>query len=130
MALDALGIHLDEAQLRHLTDCSPLGTDAFQVVEAARDLGLTASRKYTLESLEELAWLIEAGNFPFVYVDMWPLQGGLVGRHHALVVIAVDQENVFILDPLVGESKISRQNFQAAWAAMRFLAIVISDETP
>lgn len=130
MVLGAFGMHLDEAALRNLTDCSPLGTDAFQLVEAARHLGLTASRKYTLESLEELASLIATGNFPIVYVDMWPLQGGLSGQNHALVVVAVGQENVAILDPLVGEREVSRQQFEAAWAAMRFLTIVISDEVP
>jgi ABC-type bacteriocin/lantibiotic exporter with double-glycine peptidase domain len=130
MVLDMLGIHLDEAQLRDLMDCSPLGTDEFQLIEAARHLGLTASRKYTLESLEELASLIEEGVFPIVYVDMWPLRGGLSGQNHAFVVIAVDQENVSVLDPLVGERDISREDFQAVWAAMRFLTIVISDETP
>jgi Peptidase C39 family len=50
MVLDALGVHLEEAQVRHLTDCSPLGTDAFQLIEAARQLGFTTSRKYTLTS--------------------------------------------------------------------------------
>jgi ABC-type bacteriocin/lantibiotic exporter with double-glycine peptidase domain len=130
MVLDMLGIHLDEAQLRDLTDCSPLGTDAFQLIEAARHLGLTPSRKHTLESLEELELLIEEGVFPIVYVDTWPLRGGLSGQNHALVVIAVDQENVSVLDPLAGERDISQEDFQAMWSAMRFLTIVISDETP
>jgi ABC-type bacteriocin/lantibiotic exporter with double-glycine peptidase domain len=127
MVLDAMGIELDEAQLRDLTDCSPLGTDAFQLIEAARHFGFVASRKYTLESLEELSSLIEKGNFPIVYVDMWPLQGGLSGQNHALVVIAVDSENVSVLDPLAGERSISREDFQAAWSEMRFLTIVISN---
>lgn len=129
MVLDALGIYRDEAQLRDLTDCSPLGTDAFQLIEAARHLGLTASRKYTLESLEELASLIEEGFSPIVYVDMWPLRGGSSGQNHAFVVIAVDPERVLVLDPLAGERDVSREDFQAAWAAMRFLTIVIRDET-
>jgi len=48
-----------------------------QLIEAARHLGLTTSCKYTLETLEELTALIEEGVFPIVYVDMWPLRGGL-----------------------------------------------------
>ena len=130
MVLDTFGIRLDEARLRTLTDCSPLGTDAFQLVEAARYLGLATSRKYTLESVEELASLVEDGGSPIVYIDMWPLQGGSSGQHHALVVIAVNQDNVTVLDPLTGEREIPRQAFLAAWAAMRFLTIVISNETP
>jgi len=53
MVLAALGHPMAEDMLCVLTDCSPLGTDAFQVVEAARQLGFPASRKYTLASLEE-----------------------------------------------------------------------------
>jgi hypothetical protein len=39
MVLAALGRPMAEALLRVLTDCSPLGTDAFHLVEAARQLG-------------------------------------------------------------------------------------------
>ena len=105
MVLGAFGVHIDEAQLRHLTDCSPLGTDAFQLLEAARQLGFTTSRKYTLTSLEELASVVEEGLFPIVYVDMWPLRGGLSGQYHAVVVVGVDADSVTILDPQSGESR-------------------------
>ncbi len=80
-----------------------------------------------LESLEELSSLIDEGNFPIVYVDVGPLQGGLSGQNHALVVIAVDSEDVSVLDPLAGERSIPREDFQAAWPEMRFLTIVISN---
>ena len=126
MVLHALGTQRDEAQLRELTDCSPLGTDAFRLIEAARHLGFTGSRKYTLESLEDLASLVEEGVFPIVYVDMWPLQGGLSGQNHAVVVVAVSLENVSVLDPLVGEREVPRADFEVAWAHMRFLTLVIS----
>lgn len=126
MVLDALGVAIDEGQLRELTDCSPFGTDAFHLIEAARQLGFTDSRKYTLASLDELISLVEDGFFPIVYVDMWPLRGGLSGQNHAFVVVAVDPENVTVLDPPVGERTIPREDFQAAWAEMRFLTIAIS----
>ena len=125
MVLDAFGVHVSEEQLRHLTDCSPLGTDAFQLIEAARQFGFTASRKHTLTSLEELQSVVEEGIFPIVYVDMWPLRGGLSGQYHALVVIGVDSEGVAVLDPQHGEYRLPREDFQEAWAAMRFLTIVI-----
>ncbi len=54
MVLHALGVAIDEARLRDLTDCSPFGTDALHLIEAARQLGFTATRKYTLSSLTEL----------------------------------------------------------------------------
>lgn len=125
MVLGAFGAHVSEEQLRHLTDCSPLGTDAFQLIEAARQFGFTASRKHTLTSLEELQSVVEEGIFPIIYVDMWPLRGGLSGQYHALVVIGVDAESVIVLDPQHGEYRLPREDFQEAWAAMRFLTIVI-----
>jgi hypothetical protein len=53
--------------------CSPLGTKAFHLVEAARQLGFPASRKYTLASLDEWAAMLAEGHLPIVYVDLWPL---------------------------------------------------------
>jgi ABC-type bacteriocin/lantibiotic exporter with double-glycine peptidase domain len=126
MVLSAFGVHLEEARLRDLTDCSPLGTDAFQLLDAARQLGFPASRKYTLASLEELATVLKDGDFPIVYVDMWPLQGGLSGQYHAVVVVGVAPDSVTVLDPQRGERRLPREDFQAAWAAMHFLTMVIA----
>lgn len=126
MVLNSFGLQLDEEELRRLSDCTPLGTDAFRLIEAARQLGFTASRKHTLASLDELARLLEEGLFPIVYVDLWPIKGGLSGQFHSLVVVSIEQENVLVLDPLVGERRLAREEFQAAWAEMRFLTIVIT----
>jgi len=126
MVLAALGRPMAEDLLRVLIDCSPLGTDAFHLIEAARHLGFPASRKYTLASLGELATLLAEGHFPIVYVDLWPLQGGLSGQYHALVVIDLGADQVIVLDPLHGERRVPREDFQAAWSAMRFLTIVIA----
>ncbi len=126
MILGGFGLYTDEAQLRHLSDCTPLGTETFRLVEAARQFGFTASRKHTLGSQEDLARLIEEGLFPIVYVDLWPIRGGLSGQFHSLVVVSVEQEGVLVLDPLFGERRLSRDEFQAVWAEMRFLTIVIT----
>jgi hypothetical protein len=37
----------------------------------------------------------------------------------------VDADNVTILDPQSGESRLPRDDFHAAWAALSFLTIVI-----
>ena len=126
MVLEALGRPMAEDLLRVLTDCSPLGTDAFQLVGAARQLGFPASRKYTLASLEDLATMRAEGHFPIVYVDLWPLQGGLSGQYHAMVVIDLDADQVTVLDPLHGERGVLREDFQEAWSALRFLTIVVA----
>lgn len=127
MVLSAWGVEVDEARLRDLSDCSPFGTNAFQLVEAARQLGFTASRKYTLESLDELANLVDEGLFPIVYVDLWPIKGGTRGQFHSLVALAVEADGINVLDPLVGEHKLSPEEFSTVWAEMRFLTIVIKE---
>src|SRR3989442_7882841 len=113
MVLSAWGVEVEEAELRQLADCSPLGTDAFQLVEAARALGFTATRKYTLASVDDLARLVDDGFFPIVYIDLWPIRGGVSGQYHSLVVLSITYESVVVLDPLVGERSIPREDFQA-----------------
>jgi ABC-type bacteriocin/lantibiotic exporter with double-glycine peptidase domain len=76
-----------------------------------RQLGFPASRKYTLASREELATVLEDRVFPIVYVDMWPLQGGLSGQYHAVVVVGVDPDSVIVLDPQRGERRLPREDF-------------------
>jgi hypothetical protein len=61
-----------------------------------------------------------------VYVDLWPLQGGLIGQYHAMVVMALEPTHVTVLDHLHGECHLPREDFQEAWSAMRYLAIVIA----
>lgn len=126
MVLSGFGLQIDEAELRRLSDCTPLGTEAFRLVEAARQLGFPASRKHTLASLDELSRLTDEGMFPIVYVDLWPIKGGLSGQFHSLAVVGVGREDVRVLDPLLGEGRLAREEFQAAWAQMRFLTIIIA----
>jgi ABC-type bacteriocin/lantibiotic exporter with double-glycine peptidase domain len=126
MVLSSFGIDLPEVRLRSLTDCTPFGTDAFRVVEAARELGFGGSRKHTLSSVDDLADLIDDGLFPVVYVDLWPLRGGLSGQYHALVAVAIGPNQVIVLDPQSGERAMPREDFDAAWAQMRYLTILIT----
>lgn len=126
MVLGGFGLEMDEGRLRSLTDCTPLGTNAFQLVEAARQLGFTASRKYTLSSLDELSRLLDEGLFPIVYLDLWPIRGGVSGQFHSVVVVGMEQDGISVLDPLTGERILAKNDFQAAWAEMRFLTIVLA----
>ena len=61
-----------------------------------------------------------------MYVDLWPLHGGLSGQYHAMVVIALKPTAVTLLDPLHGERQLPREDFQTVWAMMRYLTIVIA----
>jgi len=70
--------------------------------------------------------MLAEGHCPIVYVDLWPWQGGLSGQYHAMVVIDLDADQVTVLDPLHGERRVPREDFQEAWSAMRFLTIVLA----
>jgi hypothetical protein len=43
-----------------------------------------------------------------------------------MVIIAPDPTDVTVLDPLHGERRLPRDDFLAAWSAMRYLTIVIA----
>lgn len=57
MMLAAFGIARTEAELRALCDCDWEGTHAFELVEAARQLGLQNTGKYNLTFAELTAEL-------------------------------------------------------------------------
>ena len=61
--------------------------------------------------LDVLATLLVEGHFPIVYVDLWPLQGGLSGQYHALAVIDLDTDQGTVLDPPYGECRVPREAF-------------------
>jgi hypothetical protein len=44
----------------------PIGTEAFQLIKTARELGFAGSRKHTLASLDELKDLIAQELYPIV----------------------------------------------------------------
>ena len=122
MVLAGLGIDRPEAELRALCDCTPFGTEALNAVEAARRLGFPGAGKHTL-SPDELDTQLDQGLYPIVLINMSPIDGAPGG--HALVVIATDSDDVSVYDPLYGE-RLPRASFEAAWAMMHGLTILVS----
>jgi ABC-type bacteriocin/lantibiotic exporter with double-glycine peptidase domain len=123
MVLASFSIEKSEEELRRLTDCTPFGTLALNVVDAARQLGLTETRKFTLtpEALEEI---LDQGWFPIVYVDLGLLTGAS-GVKHSLVVLSLSDLHAVVLGPAEGEREIPREVFIAAWAEARYLTILV-----
>lgn len=122
MVLSSLGFDVSEADLRHLCDCTPFGTDALKAVDAARQLGFAGTSKHNL-SPTELAGLLRDGHHPIVFVDLMPIDG--VREQHALVVVEMDTNFVTVLDPLRGERVLPRQEFLRGWAWQRYLVLII-----
>lgn len=123
MVFAAYGVDLPEADIRNACDCTPVGTDALQAVDAARRYGFQQSAKYTL-SLEELAILVESSAYPIVFVSLKPIDG--VRDTHAFVITGMSDTAVTVYDPLRGERVMPRQTFATAWALRHNLTIIIT----
>ena len=122
MLFAGFGITVSEDELRERCDCTFLGTDALQAVEAARHYGFINSAKHTL-TMNELERLVANGNFPLVYLNLAPVDG--IQQRHAVVVIAVTAFSIAVLDPAVGERLIPRDVFLVAWKMRHNLAIIV-----
>jgi ABC-type bacteriocin/lantibiotic exporter with double-glycine peptidase domain len=123
MVLESLGVARSEAELRELCDCTIFGTAALDLIQAARALGFTDSRKYSLE-LEDLKEITEEGYFPIVYAVTSVAGAG--PDVHSLVVISVIGAEITVLDPKQGLRTISSETFSKMWEPMKNLAVVIA----
>ena len=118
----SLGMEMSEAELRLRCDCTPLGTEALIAVDAVRQLGFSKTIKCTLTA-QELKAQIDSNVYPIVFVDLLPIEG--VKSSHAVVVEALSGEQVSVIDPLRGNRLLPRPTFDAAWAMMHNLAILV-----
>ncbi len=124
MVLSSFSFDIPEADLRTLCDCTALGTDALQAVDAMRQLGFTSTAKYTL-SIDELEGFVANEHNPTVLVDLRPIDS--VKGTHALVVVGVSETDVNVYDPAQGERFLPRHTFNHAWAMQRNLAIIVEE---
>lgn len=122
MVFGSFGVDIAEGDLREQCDCTPYGTDALLAVDTARQLGFAGTAKQTL-TLEELRTVVTEGQHPIVFVDLSPIDGA--EDIHTLVVVAVSQYEVSLLDPLKGERLLPLQAFSTAWALRHNLAIMV-----
>ncbi len=124
MVLATKGYTVNEPILRERCDCTFLGTDALKAVDALRAMGFSNSTKCTMR-LTELIMELNVGIYPIVFVNLLPIDG--VNEPHAVVVTAIDEDNVNLCDPLQGERLIPRSTFDTAWAMMKNLTILVQD---
>jgi ABC-type bacteriocin/lantibiotic exporter with double-glycine peptidase domain len=124
MVLAAKGYMMSELALRECCNCTFLGTNALKAIDALQIMGFSKSSKGTL-LLPELIEELKAGLYPIVFVNMLPIDG--FNDSHAMVVTAINDESVNLCDPLQGQRLLPRSTFDAAWAMMRNLAILVRD---
>ena len=118
MVLDALGVSKTEAQIRQDSKCTPEGTEADDLLAAARKYGFTDSIKAYYLSFTQLRKELQEGHYPIVYLLQPP--------EHSVVVFKVDRKGVHVLDPSRGERTIPRRLFEEQWQGLRRVTLVIS----
>lgn len=124
MVLASLGVIKTEQELREMCDCTTLeGAAALKMIDAARALGFTETRKQNL-SLDDLEYELERGLFPITYVGV-STSASKLPEKHAVVVVAIEGDQVQTLDPARGEIILSREEFFVEWNAMRRLTVLI-----
>lgn len=122
IVLSGFNLDISEAELRDLCDCTLFGTEALKAVDAVRRLGFPKTAKGTL-SVDELVTQLKSGFYPIVFINLLPIDGIKVG--HAVVVVAIDPTNVWVIDPLQGERILPCSTFDTAWAMMHNLSILV-----
>jgi ABC-type bacteriocin/lantibiotic exporter with double-glycine peptidase domain len=118
MVLDAFGISRTEAEIRHDSKCTRIGTDPDDLLAAARKYGFTASIKSYHLSFTQLRKQLQEGHYPIVYL--------LDTQEHSVVVCEIDRKGVHVLDPIRGERTIPRKLFEEQWGPMRRVTLVVS----
>ena len=124
MVLAGYGLHVSEADLRALCDCTSEGTSALLALDAARHFGFVNTSKQTL-NLRELAALTNDGIYPIVFVSLRPIDGRRGA--HALVVLEIGANFVTVYDPAQGERLIELETFRVAWRLHYNLAIIVEN---
>jgi ATP-binding cassette subfamily B protein len=123
IVLASLGVFKTEQELRELCDCVLEGTSALKAVDAARASGFKSTRKRNL-IFDDLISELERGLFPIAYVKTL-LPPHAFAESHALVVIAIERDEVRALDPARGEIAFTKDEFLVEWNSTRRLAILI-----
>jgi len=120
MVLEYYGVKEEEEKLSNLCSTSWRGTSVRNLVEGAKKLGFGA--RWDTLKLEAIKELIGKGIPVVVYVDAEPLTGR--SGIHANVVIAIE-EDVTVLDPILGERSYPISRFEEAWKLANRIAMVV-----
>ena len=127
MVLESLGMFKTEAELRDLCDCPGIpgaeGTWALSVIDAARKLGFTNSRKYKMD-FQGLSAEVQGGKFPIAYIKTH-LAPAQLPQSHAVVVVETSETSVAVNDPWRGEYVFSKEKFIEEWQSMYCLTILV-----
>jgi ABC-type bacteriocin/lantibiotic exporter with double-glycine peptidase domain len=125
MVLAYYGERRLESDLRRLLKTRVTGTSPANVMIRLPDIGFQAT--VTDASRAELRRRVDAGEPCIVHVWTTTLPHWSEGVVHAVVVTAIDDETVWINDPILdsGPTAIPLQAFLTAWSATDYTLILI-----
>jgi ABC-type bacteriocin/lantibiotic exporter with double-glycine peptidase domain len=117
MVLASLDFEISELELRDLCECDETGTQRSKAINAIEKLGFIGYEA-NLE-IEELEEIISNDLTPITFLKFDPK----VNYSHAVVVYKISSENIFVLDPAIGEREFDINLFVESWS--RGLTIII-----
>jgi ABC-type bacteriocin/lantibiotic exporter with double-glycine peptidase domain len=115
MVLGYMGVTIPyQRLLRTLETIPDMGTPSFKVVNLQR-LGLTVI--YRQGTFDELLQHLLAGHPCIVFVRTGQLPYRNDNTDHAIVVVGMDEQNIYVNDPESAEApiRVSRGDFDLAW---------------
>ncbi len=122
MVLECYGHFVPENYLREICEWDESGVEPSKVEKAIKEhFNLTKTRTNYL-TLEDLQDELSRNLYPIVYLD---LLGQGSQNCHAVVVIKIVGDNVFVIDPLIGERMFNRAEFNHVWLLVNGRTIII-----
>jgi len=122
MVLGFLGSSVKYKELLRLCKTNRYGTTLVEAAEALERLRFSASVMNL--GLSDLTKYVKGGMPVIAFVDAYYFPWVKMHCGHAMVVVGVDEENLVILDPIVGEKKCPFSVFLSAWRLFNNLAML------
>lgn len=119
MVLNSLDCNPPMYELRELCKCDEEGTSPSNAISAIKYYGFENSVIANLETIDELKTELSNGLFPIVYLRV------SAQCSHSVVIIEISKDDVFVLDPEIGERSFNLIQFMEFWTGTRGLTILI-----
>lgn len=126
MVLAFQGVAFEEEELCNLLETQQVGTEVLNVLLLNQRLA-RCHAEVVSASLDDLARWLQEGIPPVVFVSTVPLSYWKTECLHALVVVGVEEQSVFVHDPAfeIVPLTIPRDEFLAAWGELAQLTALI-----
>jgi ABC-type bacteriocin/lantibiotic exporter with double-glycine peptidase domain len=121
MILDLYGLKINEEVLSEKCQTTPLGTSADEVVQAVRELGFIARKEHA--TFDDLRQYLATNIFPILFINLLVIDS--YNTTHAVIVEAISDTEIKILDPRIGSRNIDIELMRYAWQRTKNVAIII-----